>query len=55
MVSWRKFIGTKGTVGSSYVMACSVVMLLSHSFDESCQSFEFTKVLVELFGELLQG
>jgi hypothetical protein len=52
MVSWRKFIGTKGTVGSSYAVARSVVVLLPHSFDESYQSFEFAKVFIELFGEL---
>ncbi len=55
MVSWRKFIGTKGTVGSSYIVACSVVVLLPHALDESYQSFEFTKVFIELLGELLQG
>jgi hypothetical protein len=52
MVSWRNFIGSKGTIGSSEVVASSVVMLLPHSFDESYQSFEFAKVFFELFGEL---
>jgi len=54
MVSWRKLIGTKGTVSSSYIVACSVVVLLPHSFDENYQSFELTKVFIELFGELFQ-
>jgi hypothetical protein len=52
MVSWGNFIGSKGPVGSSEVVACSVVVLLPYSFDESYQSFEFAKVFFELFGEL---
>src|SRR6266550_2289775 len=53
MLSWRDFLGTKGTIGSSQIVACGVVMLFPHPFDESCQSFEFTKVFIELFGEVL--
>ena len=48
MVSWRNFIRPKGTIGSSDIVACSVVMQLPHSFDESNQPFEFAKVFVEL-------
>jgi hypothetical protein len=51
MASWGKLIGSKGTIGSSNIVACSVVVLLSHSFDESWQSFEFTEVVFELFWE----
>jgi hypothetical protein len=53
MASGRNFIGSKGPVGSSEVVARSVEVLLSYSFDESYQSFEFAKVFFELFGELL--
>ena len=52
MASWRNFIGSKGPVGSSEVVAYRVVMLLPHSFDERYQSFELAKVFFELFGEL---
>src|SRR5438094_8501585 len=44
---------TYGSFGSSQIVACGVVMLLPHIFDESYQSFEFAKVLIELFGEFL--
>jgi hypothetical protein len=54
MASWRKFIGTKGTVGSSDIVPRSGVVLFSHSFNENYQSLELTKVFTELLRELLQ-
>jgi len=54
VVSRREFTGSKGTIGSSYIVTHGVVVLLSHPFDESCQSLELAKVIIELFGELLQ-
>ncbi len=53
-MSWREFTGSKGTIGSSYIVTRGVVVLLPDPFNEHCQSLEFTKVIIELFGKLLQ-
>jgi len=55
MVSWRKFIGSKRAIGSSNIVACSVVVLLPYPFNESYQPLELAKVIIELFGKLLQN
>ncbi len=54
VVSWREFTGSKGTIGSSYIVTRGVIVLLSDRFNEGYQCLESTKILIELFGKLFQ-